>query len=163
MTPAPAQCPLSNISQIAFVVKDLDASVRQYSSLWGLDGWEIWVADYSTMPGVTFRGEPADCSVRVAITKKFGPFELELVQPLHGASPHQEFFDQHGQGLHHLAAVIDDFDTTHADLVRRGFRVSLTGPIPGKDRDGRFAFFESDSALTTTLELLDYPDEPIRA
>jgi len=154
-------CPLTNISQIAFVVKDLDTSVERYTSLWGLGPWQIWTVDYGAMPGVTFRGKSADFSVRVAMTR-FGPFEFELVQPLQGNSPHQEFLDKHGEGMHHMAALVDDFQTVHDDLVQRGFRLALAGPIPGKDRDGSFAFFEPDDAMATTLELLDYPDEPIR-
>ena len=152
---------LSNISQVAFVVKDLDASVERYSSLWGLGPWQVWTVDFGAMRGVTFRGEPANCSFRVAMTR-FGPWELELVQPLEGDSPHQEFLDNHGEGMHHMAVVVENFDAAHDELVKRGFRLALTGPIPGKDRDGQFAFFEPDSALATTLELLDYPDEPIR-
>ena len=34
---------------------------------------------------------------------KMGSLEIELIQPLEGQSPHKEFLDSKGEGIHHIA------------------------------------------------------------
>ncbi|MFD8337957.1 VOC family protein [Streptomyces solisilvae] len=41
---------------------------------------------------------------------KTGASEIELIQPLKGRPPYTEFLDLHGEGVHHLAYVVEGID-----------------------------------------------------
>ena len=150
---------LSNICQVAIVVKDLKASMERYRSTLGITSFEVFAFDTRAIPGITYRGKPADYRVQVA-TAKLGSWEFELIENLRGESIYQEFLDEHGEGVQHIGMIVDDFDKACAHLVESGFTLVMGGPIPGKGSDGHFAYFETPGEFGGMLELLDYPDEP---
>jgi methylmalonyl-CoA/ethylmalonyl-CoA epimerase len=63
----------------------------------------------TVVEGAMYRGRPADVSMKLAFGKS-GEVEIELIQILSGASPHQEFIDQGREGMHHLRFRADDCD-----------------------------------------------------
>ena len=68
--------PLPEISHIAFVVEDLEASMRQFGRLLGLEPWFLYNYEPPRLTDATYCGEPADYSMRVAITDVEGPVDL---------------------------------------------------------------------------------------
>ena len=45
-----------------------------------------------------------------------GPLEIELIQPVSGEGPHQEFLDAGNEGMHHVRFRVDDLDARVAEL-----------------------------------------------
>ena len=39
-----------------------------------------------------------------------GDMGFELLQPLEGPSIYRDWLDEHGEGLHHVAVMLHDFD-----------------------------------------------------
>lgn len=151
---------LSSISQVCIVVRDIDKAVRNFETILGVGPFERHILDSSKIPGMTYRGKPANYSIRTALAD-FGPVTLELIQPVSGESLYSEFLEKHGEGLHHLGITVEDYKGASGDLTKHGF-TSITGsPLPGKDRDGRYDYFDTDSKLGFLLELLDVPEELI--
>ena len=70
--------------------------------------------------GAIYRGKPADVSMKLAFGKS-GDVEIELIQIISGASPHQEFIDLGREGMHHLRFRADDCDRWISKLAPLGY------------------------------------------
>lgn len=95
---------LPPLEQVGYVFRDLAAAVKLYDPLFGPFTYMDAVVE-----GALYRGKPADVSMKVACGKS-GEVEIELIQIVWGASPHQEFIDLGREGMHHLRFRADDCD-----------------------------------------------------
>lgn len=116
-----------NFVQIGVVVRDLDRTVQALTDIFGLGPFRFVTyptgrADMHT----TYRGEPGQFSHRIAFTE-LGPIELEIVQPLTGASTLTEFLDEHGEGIHHLRFNVDDVQEVLDHVAQYGIAPVLSG------------------------------------
>jgi catechol 2,3-dioxygenase-like lactoylglutathione lyase family enzyme len=60
-----------------------------------------------------------------------GNIELELLQPLGGQSPYQEFLESKGEGIQHLTFAVDDLDKEVSKFIAQGVKVELSGRFQG--------------------------------
>lgn len=103
-----------------------------------------------------FRGEPAAFSARYTFVGD-GATELELVQPLSGRSPYSEFLDAQGEGIHHLAYVVDSIDAHLTVLEADAPDLSLLLDV-AVPNGVRFVYV-AGSHHGALLELIQVPDE----
>lgn len=147
--PAPEQsvaATLPPLDQIGFVVRDVDAAIRQYQPLIG----SFAVAQYD-LEDVDYRGRKASCTLKIA-TARSGDIEIELIEVIAGEAYHREFLDQGRDGPHHVRFPVDDLDAVQADLEARGFaRVFGKRFGPGL----AFAYLEDDRGRV--IELFEGP------
>ncbi|MFP4530756.1 MAG: VOC family protein [Halodesulfurarchaeum sp.] len=68
--------PLPEISHVAFVVEDLEESMRRFGALLGMEPWFMYRYEPPRLTDATYRGEPTEYSMRVAITDVEGPVDL---------------------------------------------------------------------------------------
>lgn len=97
------------ITQVAVVVRDLDATMAAYYRTFGWGPWSVYEHRPPAYQDLTFHGKPADYAVLGAETE-VGPIAFELLQPVYGESPYQEWLDTHGEGLHHVACMTPNRD-----------------------------------------------------
>lgn len=109
------QFDLGDIDQVGYVVSDLEKAIPRFEALFG----ECTRMDSET-PGTTFRGKPSDVSLKLAFFKS-GPVEIELIEPVSGAGPHQEFLDAGGEGAHHVRFRVSDIDGKLPALNAAGY------------------------------------------
>lgn len=64
------------ISQVAFVVEDLEAGMRRFGSLLGIEPWLLYRYEPPRLTETTYRGERSDYSMRVALSDVRGPVDL---------------------------------------------------------------------------------------
>lgn len=139
---------LPPIDQIGFVVKDLDAWVRQFGPVFGpftfMDG---------SVQGADFRGRSEDVGLKIAFGSS-GDLEIELIQWQDGTSPHSEFIQSGREGLHHLRYRVTDADTWIAKLASVGYT-----PCWYKrwNAETVFAYLENPD-FPLYLELLQMPE-----
>ena len=124
---------------VGVIVKDMDKTIEHLETVgigpFGPMGDKKWV-------NVTFKGElygkPAEWSVKIS-SAKVGNTELELLQPSGGESVLQEFLDEKGEGVHHIAYLVDDVPGEIARLEKQGLKRLTSANI---DTRG-FAYFET--------------------
>jgi methylmalonyl-CoA/ethylmalonyl-CoA epimerase len=97
----------AEITQIALVVRDLDATMKQYTELLGWGPWKVYRHEPPRLHTTTVRGERVDYTMLHAETEVNG-IGFELLQPLEGPSIYQEWLNDHGEGLHHVAVSVRD-------------------------------------------------------
>lgn len=84
-----------------------------------------------------------------------GSVIVELLEPLDDRSPHAEFLAEHGEGLHHLAYLVADFDRqlAAARAASPPMKLLIDGSGPGNAL--RWVYLEADAAPGAVIELLD--------
>ena len=138
--------------QVALVVRDIEATMRTYVHEYGIGPWAIYEFNPETVTDMTKDGEPAAFAFRLALAM-VGGTQFELIQPLDDRSMYSDFLAEKGEGLHHIALGVPDYD--HAlDTVRaKGRRVLQSGHYNG----ARFAYVSTNEDLGFITELLDIP------
>jgi catechol 2,3-dioxygenase-like lactoylglutathione lyase family enzyme len=120
------ESPFSRLIQVGVVVKDLDKVVERLTSLGMGPFTPMTIPDDAEQ---WFRGKPMDAKFKIS-GAKLGEIMLEVIQPLEGKSPHQEFLDNHGEGIQHIAFAVDDLNREVAQLTKKGVSVLLSANLP---------------------------------
>jgi catechol 2,3-dioxygenase-like lactoylglutathione lyase family enzyme len=106
---------------VGIVVKDIEKTIEHLEASgigpFGMsEGDEKWFS-------VPFKGElhgkPAEWTVKISSTR-VGDIEIELLEPSGGESVLQEFLDEHGEGVHHIAYLSDNVKADMEKAVARG-------------------------------------------
>lgn len=91
--------------QIGFVVKDLERAMELYNPLFG----PFTVPDFGHQTA-SYRGaEPTPYQLKYAFGSANG-LEVELTQWVEGDTPHRDFIERGGEGMHHIRYRIEDLD-----------------------------------------------------
>ena len=148
--------PLGQLSQIGIVVRDLEAAMRHYWDVLGIGPWRVYTYGAPLLAEMTYRGRAQPYRMRLALTQA-GPLIVELVQSLEGPNIYDEFLEQHGEGLHHVMTIVDDFDGAVAKLKSAGYDMIQSGRGFGANGDGAFAYFDTIRDLGTIYEVVAVP------
>lgn len=146
----------SGIAQVAFVVKDLDQTVRNYHARFGIGPWHFYTYGKPLVRKMSYRGAPADYEMRVALSY-FGPMRVELIQPTRGPSLYEEFIEAHGYGVQHFGVLVSDMALALADAKAAGYEMIMDGSGFGRDGDGHYAYIDTEGDLGVVYELIQRP------
>lgn len=146
----------NGVAQIAFVVEDLDRTVRNYHELFGIGPWTFYTYEKPFVPVMQVNGEPADYAMRVALSY-FGDMRIELIEQKFGDTVYKEFIENHGYGIHHLGVLVDDMDEAIRKCKSAGYAVTMEGQGFGLDGDGYYAYLDTEDTISTTIELIQRP------
>ncbi len=135
--------------QVGIIVDDVNAYVKRYENDFGISPWDIVDFSPALMEGMTVNGKTKDLRMKIAFCRSFGT-ELELIQPV-SDSIYMDWLKKHGPGLHHVAFVLNDYDTIMSDLATRG-KKPLMEVIDGSKSRG-FAYVDLVKELGFILEL----------
>ena len=107
---------IKKIDHIAIAVKDLDAEIRRYRDVLGLEYLGSEVVESQGVKLAFFRA---------------GDVKIELTTPITEESPIAGFLAKHGGGIHHLAFEVSDIRRQISDLQDRDIRMIHTTPKAG--------------------------------
>lgn len=140
----PSDMPVSifrseNFHHVGVIVKDIDKTIACLEAIgigpFGLMGDRKWV-------DIPFKGElhgkPAEWKVKIS-SSKVGDTEIELLQPSGGESALQEFLDEHGEGVHHIAYLSDDVRGEMDKMLAQGADLLTSANLDAKG----FAYFKT--------------------
>lgn len=111
------------LEHVGIAVKDIDDALRNFEALLGEPRYKV--------------EEVPSESVRTHFFSS-GSVKIELLESLDPNSPVARFIEKRGEGLHHLAFLVDDLDETVARMSDRGFEIVGDGIKPGADNKGVF-------------------------
>jgi methylmalonyl-CoA/ethylmalonyl-CoA epimerase len=106
---------LPSVSQIGFVVADLQSALGVFEPLFG----PFTVKRFDNRD-FEYRGRRTDCVLDVAFGMT-GSIELELLCPVSGEGPHREFLAAGRVGVHHFQYRYVNIDATVARLESEGY------------------------------------------
>jgi methylmalonyl-CoA/ethylmalonyl-CoA epimerase len=132
---------MTGLDHVAILVADLDAAVKLFRDVYGLD-----LAGVEEVPGE---------KVRVAIFGH-GTGRIELVSPSGPDSPMHKALEKRGEGLHHLCLEVEDVEQAMASLKAQGVPLLDEKPRPGAG-GARVAFVHPRGSRGVLVELRQGP------
>jgi predicted mannosyl-3-phosphoglycerate phosphatase (HAD superfamily) len=150
-----------NLTQIAWVVKDIETTLRFFQDVMGIKNFSkvdtIRVKEF----GATYYGEPSNAESLVALAYTGGIF-IELIQPLSGNSIFQDYIDKNpAGGIQHFAYSIpvDKLNKIISEFSDKGFPVisSFDHPI------AKIVFFDTTKEIGVMTEIMGITEEGEKA
>ncbi len=128
---------IKKIDHIAIAVHDLDASLKFYTEILGLQNAGIEKVE--------------DQKVRLVMLP-IGDTQIELLEPTTEDSPIAKFLEKKGEGMHHIAFRVENLD---GDLIRmEEMGVELIDKIAKTGAGGnQVAFLHPKSTFGVLMEL----------
>ena len=142
--------PKNGFIQINIIVKDIELAAKKWGELLGIDPPEIRINHLEGGEHYTYRGQPVTCDLKVADIPMNG-FVIELHQPMGDPSSFQEFFEKHGNGVHHIGFEVGDRrDAVIEELKANGYDTNRTlGIYPGSS----WTIVDSEDMLGVNLNI----------
>jgi methylmalonyl-CoA/ethylmalonyl-CoA epimerase len=140
-----------DISQIAVVCNDLQKAMEQYTTLLGWGPWNVYRHEPPRLHDTHLHGKPMEYTMLGAETH-VGDMGFELLQPLEGPSIYKEWLERHGEGLHHLAVMLHDFDES-TQLKQKFAEIDATVLMSGRiGKTIEFYYLDTEPSLKIILE-----------
>jgi catechol 2,3-dioxygenase-like lactoylglutathione lyase family enzyme len=130
---------LTNLSHVGIAVKDAEATAKLLSSIWNIgtpEGFDYEPETEDLIAGDQFK-------VRLVFIK-FGPLTIELLQPLDDRSIWSKFIDENGEGIHHLAFGVSNYDEMVDTLSAQGHPLLVAAVFQGQ----RWCYFDTSPGGT---------------
>ena len=126
--------PLANLSHIGIAVKSAEKTARLLSSTWAIGSPEV--LEYEPKKEELIAGE--QFKVRLAFIK-FGALPIELLEPLDDKSIWSKFIAEKGEGIHHIALGVSNYDEMTSTFERQGHPLLVAAVFEGC----RWCYFET--------------------
>lgn len=139
---------LTNLSHIGIAVEDAEQTAKLLSSIWNIGSPEVF--DYEPQASEMSAGEPF--KVRLVFIK-FGPLTIELLQPLDDKSIWSKFIAEKGEGIHHFALGVSNYDEMVAKLQAQGHPLLVAATFNGC----RWCYFDTSPGGTVVEFREEYP------
>jgi methylmalonyl-CoA/ethylmalonyl-CoA epimerase len=107
---------LNKIDHIGIAVRSIDDKMALYRDAFGLEFLGTDMVE--------------DQGVRVAFFR-LGESMIELLEPLDDTGPIARFLDNHGEGIHHIAAGCEDITQARARMSEHQIRLLSDEPLDG--------------------------------
>ena len=130
---------IKKIDHIGIAVSDLEQQVKFYSEVFGLSCIEV--------------EDVPDQKVKVAIFP-VGEVRIELLQPTSNESPIAKFIEKKGEGIHHIAYLVDDLEGNLKKLEEKEVRLIDQQPRIGAGGH-KIAFIHPKSTFGVLTELCE--------
>ncbi|WP_213506917.1 VOC family protein [Paenibacillus faecis] len=138
------------VTQIGILVNDIEAVSQAYADFLGVEkpAWS-WT-DPAEVARTEYNGQPAAGRAKLAFFD-FGQLQIELIEPDEQPSIWRDYLNEHGEGPHHIAFVIDGMKEKITLLEKRGMPLAQKGVYTG----GRYAYMDATRDLKLWIELLE--------
>ncbi|WP_310832098.1 VOC family protein [Paenibacillus pedocola] len=138
------------VTQIGILVNDVEKVSAAYAEFFGLEQPEIIITDTADIAQTRYNGGPTEARAKLAFFD-MGSLQLELIEPDHQPSTWRDYLNEHGEGPHHIAFVIEGMQDKIMLLEGKGFPLQQKGEYTG----GRYAYMDTFKELKVLVELLE--------
>ncbi len=126
------------IMQIAIIVKDIEKVAENYAKVFHVPVPEICSVPPVNKVPIFYKGERTDSRAKICCIQMENIL-IELTEPDDTPSSWKEFYDKHGQGVHHVGIQVKDRESAISALEELGAEVNHVGYYP----DGSYTFMDS--------------------
>jgi methylmalonyl-CoA/ethylmalonyl-CoA epimerase len=130
---------ISRIEHIGIAVKDLEAAIKFYEDVMGLECYKI--------------EEVPDQKVRTAFFM-VGQTKIELLESTSEEGPVARFLEKKGEGVHHIAFAVEGIEEAISSAVDKGIRTIDREPRKGAEGLD-IAFLHPKSTFGVLTELCE--------
>ena len=133
---------MNKIEHIGIAVRDIDSANKVYEKLFGRPHYKT---------------ESVESEGVITSFFKCGESKIELLEGTNPESPITKFIEKRGEGIHHIAFLVDDIVSEVERLKAEGFRVLNEKPKKGADNK-LVVFLHPKSANGVLIELCQERD-----
>lgn len=145
--------------QLAFVVRDLQASLRYWTETLNVGPFVV-IKNATRDRRFVHRGQPSPVEMDIGFSY-FGDVQLEIIcQTNAAASPYQEFLASGREGVHHLGFWPDNFDAACRDLEQKG--CELVSAVHAPSDSGHVNYYDAPQHLGVMVELAPLTPDRLR-
>ncbi|MYF11092.1 MAG: VOC family protein [Gammaproteobacteria bacterium] len=135
------------VFQNAWVVDDVEAACMKWVNEMGVG--PFFVTEYTDQfSDMTYRGEPAELSMFVAIAQA-GPVQIELIQPTVERCAYRDSVPAGTMGFHHMCVWTHDIKADTAYFAGLGYEAANLG----RAGDIEFAYYDTRPLMGCMLEV----------
>lgn len=138
------------VTQIGIVVRDIETASQAYAAFLGMDKPQWFLTDEVDKAHTVFKGNSTEARAKLAFFE-LENITIELIEPVGGPSTWQEFLENKGEGIHHIAFEIKDMDNKIDLLSKESIDLLQKGDYEG----GRYSYLDGFSRLGLIIELLE--------
>lgn len=144
---------LPEVFHVGWVVRDCAAAQAELAARLGV-GPFVGGGTEARFEQTLVHGKPASFALKIAFGM-LGGVLLELLEPLDDSSPHAEFLAARGEGLHHLAYLVPDFDAQLAAIraADPATELLIDGRRPGNPL--RWVYLDGGASHGLVIELIE--------
>lgn len=141
------------LRQIGFIVRDVEQAKQKMAAFLGLPVPPTCDSGEYAVTGTVVNGQPApDAACKMAFFE-LDNIQLELIQPNGVKSTWQDYLDQHGEGVHHIAFGVKGTD--EKIMACEGFGLPCVQRGKYGDGSGEYAYMDATETLKCVIETLE--------
>ncbi|MCL2016218.1 MAG: VOC family protein [Defluviitaleaceae bacterium] len=142
------------LTQVAVIVRDIEATKAKYAEFFGIEPPPTVNAGEFAVTQTEYNGNPApNAKCKMAFFSVGGNVSLELIEPNGEKSTWQDFLDEKGEGLHHIAFNVKNTNEKIAAAEQFGMKLTQRGKYG--DASGEYAYLDATADLKCFIELLE--------
>ena len=142
------------LTQVGFIVKDVDKTKRKFAEFLGVEAPPHFDGGKFEVTQTEYMGQPAPKANCWMAFFDVGPnVQIELIQPNGEKSVWQDFLDEHGEGIHHIAFHIKGMKDKIIACENFGMKCLQKGEYGSGN--GRYAYMAAYDDLKCLVELLE--------
>jgi len=147
----------SRITQLGVVVEDAMATAKAWRELLGIAPWAFVDFKAPAVSNGYYLGAKGKSDAYVHVAYGYWQasgqkFELELLEPVFGPTPHRDYLRKQGQGAHHLSlGRLANHDQLVAAYVSGGIDIQMQSDNGGEGRTA--TYLDTEAELGWVLEL----------
>ncbi len=138
------------ITQIGIIVHDIEKTSQAYADFFGVEKPEASWTDTVDVAQTEYKGESSPARAKLAFFD-MGSLQLELIQPDEHKSTWRDYLEEHGEGVQHIAFVVDGLKDKVKKMEAGGMSLIQKGEYTG----GRYAYMDTLKDLKVIFELLE--------
>jgi len=147
-----ALIPEKQMTQVGIIVDDIEKEVATWSELLGLEEVPgISIASGHDSRPTMYRGLPTNATAKLAFFH-LDNITIELIEPDGKPSTWQEFLDNNGPGIHHIAFNVPEMDAAVESLDKFGIEEVQHGGWG----TGEYSYVDGGEKLSLIIELLEH-------
>ena len=155
----------NGITQVCWVVEDLDKTVENFYKMTNISPWEIYYYGPENLTTMRRYGKDTEFENLTAVSNA-GPLRLEIVQPISGDTVYQDFVNKYGYGgVQHFGIAVENMEESLEIARKAGIDIVMEGAGYGLDGDGYYAYLDTEHIFGIMLELMCRPKrrkEPLK-
>lgn len=128
------------ITQLGIVTDDYKRTIQYLTEKFNWGPWDILIDSQKTSSNVYFKGEAVDEWEFYYVLTMVGDMQIELLQPISGPNPYDEFLEKYGPGIHHFKeAFTEDELKAKTKCFENNGNYNIYG---GEDGDDLYSYFD---------------------
>jgi len=139
------------VTQIGILCHDIEKTAQAYADLFGVEKPQIFITDTQEIAKTVYLGQPTPARTKQAFFNVGPNLTIELLEPDHEPSTWRHDLDTYGEGVHHIAFVVNGIKTIVEKFEKNGMKEIQKGEWIG----GRYSYIDAKDPLKVTLELLE--------